>query len=209
MARRALIIVDVQNDFCPGGALPVPEGDQVVPIINRLQPAFEVVIATQDWHPAEHVSFACNHLGKKVGEVIEVDGIEQILWPAHCVQNTPGAAFHPGLDTSRVAHIVRKGTDPRVDSYSGFFDNARRRDTGLAELLRRLGVDEVAICGLATDYCVKFTALDAQELGFKTSVIVDACRGVGLKPEDIPQALREMEARGVRILESTAFLAAS
>lgn len=209
MARRALIIVDVQNDFCPGGALPVPEGDQVVPIINRVQPAFEVVIATQDWHPAEHVSFACNHPGKKVGEVIEVDGIEQILWPAHCVQNTPGAAFHPGLDTSRVAHIVRKGTDPRVDSYSGFFDNARRRDTGLAELLRRLGVDEVAICGLATDYCVKFTALDAQELGFKTSVIVDACRGVGLEPEDIPQALREMESRGVRILESTAFLAAS
>lgn len=206
MGRKALIIVDVQNDFCPGGSLAVPEGDAVVPIINRIQPLFDVVIATQDWHPADHVSFAANHPGKNVGDVVEVEGVSQILWPTHCVQGSPGAELHPRLDTSRIAHIIRKGTDPRIDSYSGFFDNARRRDTGLAELLRRLDVDEVAICGLATDYCVKFTALDARDLGFFTQVVIDACRGVGLQPEDIPAAIREMESRGIRIVDSSQLL---
>ncbi|MCS7238880.1 MAG: bifunctional nicotinamidase/pyrazinamidase [Thermoguttaceae bacterium] len=209
MPRQALIIVDVQNDFCPGGSLPVPDGDQVVPVINRIQPLFELVIATQDWHPANHVSFAANHPGRNVGDVIEVDGLPQILWPVHCVQDSPGAAFHPDLDTSRIVHIVRKGTDPRVDSYSGFFDNARRRDTGLAKLLRELGVSEVTICGLATDYCVKFTALDAKELGFDTTVIVDACRGVDLRPEDVSEAIRLMQSRGIKIAQSTALLGGS
>ncbi len=200
MPRKALIIVDVQNDFCPGGSLAVPEGDVVVPVINRIQSLFDVVVATQDWHPLNHISFAVNHPGKQVGDVVEIDGLLQVLWPVHCVQNSPGAEFHPQLDTSRIAHVIRKGTDPRIDSYSGFFDNARRRDTGLASLLWDLGVDEVAICGLATDYCVKYTALDAHELGFATAVIVDACRGVGLRSDDVPEAIRQMESRGIKIV---------
>jgi nicotinamidase/pyrazinamidase len=200
MPESALIIVDVQNDFCPGGNLPVPEGHAVVPVINRIQPCFDFIVATQDWHPPDHVSFAANHPGKNVGDIIVVDGISQILWPVHCVQESRGAAFHPGLEMSRVLRVVRKGTDPRIDSYSGFFDNARRRDTGLASILREAGVKEVFVCGLATDYCVKYTALDAKELGFETFVIYDACRGVGLHSDDIPKALREMEAAGIRIV---------
>jgi nicotinamidase/pyrazinamidase len=206
MPGQALIIVDVQNDFCPGGSLPVPEGHTVVPVINRIQPLFDFIVATQDWHPANHVSFAANHPGKNVGDVVVVDGISQILWPVHCVQGSPGAEFHPELDLSRISRIVRKGTDPRIDSYSGFFDNARRRDTGLAQILREAGVKELFVCGLATDYCVKYTALDAKELGFETFLIADACRGVGLQPEDIPKAIQEMEAAGIQIVTADRLL---
>ena len=178
---KALIIVDVQNDFCPGGALPVPEGDRVVEVINRIQPGFDLVVATQDWHPADHGSFAANHPGRRPGEQIELAGLPQILWPVHCVQGTPGAELHAGLDRSRIARVFHKGTDPNVDSYSGFFDNGRRTSTGLGEYLKGQGVTEVYVCGLATDYCVKFTALDAVGLGFKTYLIEDACRGVELR----------------------------
>jgi nicotinamidase/pyrazinamidase len=197
---KALILVDLQNDFCPGGALAVPEGDQLMAAANRLQPRFDLVAATQDWHPADHGSFAANHPGKKPGEQIELGGLPQILWPVHCVQDTPGAALHPHLDQARIARVFRKGTDPEIDSYSGFFDNGHRRATGLADYLKAAGVSEVYVCGLATDYCVRFTALDAVGLGFKTFLIEDACRGVNLHPGDVQQAIAEMRAKGVEVI---------
>ena len=200
MAMKALIIADVQNDFCPGGPLAVPEGDLVIPVINRLQPHFDLVVAMQDWHPADHGSFAANHPGRAVGEVIELGGLTQILWPVHCVQDTPGAEFHPGLDRSHVAKVFRKGTDPEIDSYSGFFDNGHRKSTGLGDYLQGQGADEVYVCGLATDYCVKFTALDAAELGFATWCIEDASRGVNLKPGDVVQSIEQMRAKGIRVI---------
>ncbi|MGO9109649.1 MAG: bifunctional nicotinamidase/pyrazinamidase [Thermoguttaceae bacterium] len=193
----ALIIVDVQNDFCPGGALAVPEGDQIVPLINRLQPRYDLVVATQDWHPADHGSFAANHPGRAPGETIELAGLPQILWPVHCVQGTSGAEFHKELNLERVARVFRKGTNPQTDSYSGFFDNGHRASTGLGEYLRERGVNKVHICGLATDYCVKFTALDAVDLGLETLVLEDACRGVDLCPGDVQQAIEAMRRRGV------------
>src|SRR5690348_16174351 len=165
---NALVLVDIQNDFVPGGTLAVPEGDRIVPICDRLQDCFDLVVATQDWHPRDHGSFAANHPGRKVGDVIDLNGLRQILWPVHCVQNTPGAAFVPGLDTQRVQRIFQKGTDPAIDSYSGFFDNGHRKATGLGEYLKERAVSDVYVAGLATDYCVKFTALDATQLGFKT-----------------------------------------
>ncbi len=199
---NALIIVDVQNDFCPGGALEVPEGDRVVPVINALQPRFGLVVATQDWHPPDHGSFAANHEGKQPGDVIELKGLEQILWPVHCVQHTPGAAFHGDLDLRRISRVFQKGTEPDIDSYSGFFDNGRRKATGLAEYLKDERVGDVYVCGLATDYCVKFTALDAVPLGFATYVIEDACRGVNLQPDDVAMALDEMRAKGVQVVRA-------
>jgi nicotinamidase/pyrazinamidase len=194
---NALVIVDVQNDFCPGGRLPVPKGDEVVPAINLLQPRFDLVVATQDWHPANHGSFAANHPGRKPGEQIELAGLVQILWPVHCVQNTPGAELHAGLDRARIAQVFRKGTDPKVDSYSGFFDNGRRASTGLGEYLREQGVTAVYVCGLATDYCVKHTALDAVSLGFQTHLVAAACRGVDLQPGDSRRAIDEMRQQAM------------
>ncbi|MEN6458243.1 MAG: bifunctional nicotinamidase/pyrazinamidase [Thermoguttaceae bacterium] len=198
---NALVIADVQNDFCPGGALPVPEGDRVIEVINRIQPCFDLVVATQDWHPANHGSFAASHPGCRPGEQIELAGLPQTLWPVHCV-GSPGADFHPRLDRSRIDRTFRKGADPDVDSYSGFFDNGRRRSTGLAEYLRERRVTDVFVCGLATDYCVKFTALDAARLGFKTYVIEDACRGIELRAGDIRCAIEEMRAEGVMVIAS-------
>jgi nicotinamidase/pyrazinamidase len=199
---RALILVDIQNDFIPGGALAVPEGDQVVPVANRIQKEFDLVVATQDWHPRGHGSFAANHPGKKPGEVIELNGLTQILWPVHCVQQTRGAEFAPGLDMSRVAKVFQKGTDPAIDSYSGFFDNGHRKSTGLGDWLRGRGVGDVYVCGLATDYCVKFTVLDARQLGFNVWLIEDACRGVNLKPGDSADAIAEMRKAGVTVVRS-------
>jgi len=198
----ALIVVDLQNDFCPGGALPVPEGDRVIPVVNRLVPRFDLVVATQDWHPPDHGSFAANHPARKVGELIEINGLPQVLWPVHCVQNTPGAEFHPGLDRSRVVRVFQKGTDPGIDSYSGFFDNGRRKATGLGDFLRERRVTDVFVCGLATDYCVKCTAMDAAGLGFRTHLIEDACRGVELQPGDVARATAEMRAAGVVVVQS-------
>lgn len=198
---RALVLVDIQNDFCPGGALPVPEGDHVVPIANQLQKQFELTVATQDWHPPDHLSFAANH-GKNPGEVIELNGQPQVLWPVHCVQSSDGAAFVPALDTTDVAHIVQKGTVREVDSYSGFFDNDHHTSTGLGDYMKEAGVTEVYICGLAIDYCVKFTALDARRLGFNTFLIEDACRGVELNAGDVQQAVEDMKAMGVTVIQS-------
>ncbi len=206
---KTLIVVDVQNDFLPGGALPVPEGDQVVPVINRLMEGMDLVVATQDWHPANHLSFAANHPGRRVGEVVEIEGLKQILWPVHCVQFTGGACFAPGLHTYKFRRIFPKGMDPKIDSYSGFFDNGHRHSTGLADWLRQQGAQELFICGLATDYCVKFTVLDALQLGFAVTVVEDACRAVNLQPEDGRRALEEMMQAGARVLHSEALVGSS
>jgi len=199
---KALILVDLQNDFCPGGALAVKGGDQVIPVANELQKKFELVVATQDWHPKDHGSFALNHPGKKPGDKISLLGIEQVLWPNHCVQGSKGAELHPRLEKSKIARVIRKGTDATIDSYSTFFDNGHRKSTGLETYLKNKGVDEVTLAGLATDYCVKYSALDAVKLGFKTNVILDACRGIDLKAGDIDRAVEEMKAAGVKILRS-------
>jgi len=201
---RALILVDIQNDFLPGGALAVPHGDEVIAVANRVATTFDLVVATQDWHPRDHGSFAANHPGKKVGDVIDMHGLPQVLWPVHCVQGTAGAEFAPALDVSRVRRVFQKGTDPAIDSYSGFFDNGHRRSTGLADYLREQGVTEVFVMGLATDYCVKFTALDAvQRAGLKTTLIEDGCRGVNLRPGDSEAAVAEMRAARVEVLRSS------
>ena len=202
MNKRALILVDIQNDFLPGGALAVPQGEAVIAVANRIQATFDLIVATQDNHPADHGSFAANHHGRKPGEVIELDGLEQILWPIHCVQSSPGWEFAGSLDRDRWNQVFAKGTDPRIDSYSGFFDNGHRKATGLGEFLTARGVKTVYILGLATDYCIKYTALDACGLGFATFVIEDGCRGVNLQPQDAEQALTQMEQAGVTRINS-------
>jgi nicotinamidase/pyrazinamidase len=199
---NALVLVDIQNDFVPGGALAVPEGDRIVPLVNELQEHFALVIATQDWHPVNHGSFAANHVGKKPGDIVDLGGLPQILWPIHCVQGSAGADFVPTLDRSRFDHTFVKGTDPGIDSYSAFFDNGHRQSTGLAEYLRGKGVTDIYLAGLATDYCVKYTAFDAVESGFKVHVIEDACRGVELQPGDVGAALEEMRAVGADVVTS-------
>ncbi len=198
----ALILVDLQNDFLPGGALAVSEGDQIVPVANRLMPHFEMVIATQDCHPPNHCSFASNHPGHEIGEVIQVAGLDQILWPDHCIQDTKGVEFPSELDQSHIQRIFPKGTHPNLDSYSGFFDNGHQQATGLGDFLTSKGVTRVFVLGLATDYCVKFTALDALKLGFETIVIQDACRAVNLKPNDETLALKEFTGAGGSIQTS-------
>lgn len=195
----ALIVVDLQNDFCSGGALAVPDAEAILPAVHRAMDAVDLVVATQDWHPADHGSFAANHPGQKPFDLGDLSGAPQVLWPVHCVQWTAGACFHPGLDTRRLARVFPKGTDPTVDSYSGFFDNQRRHATGLDAWLRGQGVDAVHLVGLATDYCVKATALDAADLGYTTTLILPGCRGVGLTPTDIPQALDALRHAGVTI----------
>ena len=200
---KALIIVDLQNDFLPGGTLPVPHGDEVIPLANKLQRHFDLVLATQDWHPPNHGSFAANHKGKKPGDHVILDGIEQILWPVHCVQNTPSAEFAPAFDTSRIAHVFHKGTERNIDSYSTFFDNAHRRHTGLAHYLRKRAIKDIYLMGLALDYCVKYSALDARQLDLNTHVILDGCRGIELKPGDIDRALDEMNRAGAVLLKSS------
>ncbi len=197
---NALLIIDVQNDFCPGGTLAVNDGDQIIPIITKIRDRFDLVVATQDWHPAGHKSFASSH-NKNVGEIIELGGQPQVLWPDHCVQNTPGAEFKKGLELKPGDKIIRKGMNPEVDSYSGFFDNNHVDATGLNEYLKSMGVTELFLAGLATDYCVKFTALDGIKLGYKVNVILEACKAVELKPGDAERAVAEMEAAGVRIIK--------
>lgn len=199
MSKTALIMVDVQNDFVPGGALAVPEGDAIVPIINRIQPNYDMVVATQDFHPAGHGSFASSHAGKKVGDITRLGGLPQILWPDHCVQGTSGADFVQELDMTRVTKIFQKGTDNGIDSYSGMYDNGHQKSTGMAEWLKDQGVTDLYIVGLATDYCVKFTALDAVKEGFKVHMIREACRGVNLLPRDVDRSIDQMRKAGVEI----------
>ncbi len=195
--RQALILVDLQNDFMPDGALGVAGGDEVVSVANRMQGLFDLVFATQDWHPSDHSSFARNHPSHEIGEVIDLEGIAQVLWPAHCVEDTEGAELVSTLEKSGITRIFYKGTNPGIDSYSAFFDNNHRQSTGLGGYLKELGVGEVYLMGLATDYCVKYSALDAYELGFDTVVIEDGCRAVELKAGDGERAFQEMRAAGV------------
>jgi nicotinamidase/pyrazinamidase len=193
----ALILVDLQNDFLPGGALAVADGDATVRFANGIMGQYHRVLATQDWHPADHRSFARAWPGRSPGEVVELEGLPQVLWPVHCVQGSPGAQFAADLDQSRIEAVFQKGQDPAIDSYSGFFDNGYRRDTGLAAWLRERGVHEVHILGLATDYCVKATALDARKEGFAVTLLQEGCRGVELAPGNIARALAEMNDAGV------------
>lgn len=200
---KALLLVDLQNDFFPGGALGVAEADKILPAVNALLALpFDCIVATKDWHPATHGSFAVNHAGRNVGEHINLGGIDQILWPTHCVQETHGAEFAPFWDSSKVEKITYKGTDPLIDSYSAFYDNEHRQSTHLEDYLRERGVEQIFIAGLATDYCVKYTVFDALSLGFQPIVVVDACRGVNLREGDSERALAEMQQRGAHLILS-------
>lgn len=198
---KALLIIDIQNDFLPGGALAVPEGDQVIPVVNALQPHFDLVVATQDWHPADHKSFASNHPGKKPFEAIDLQGREQVLWPDHCVQGSAGATLAPALELNRVEAIFRKGMNPEIDSYSGFFDNGHLKTTGLADYLRSKMVTQVFVAGLAGDFCVYFTAKDALLEGFKTFLLEDASRPIN--PEGFTQAKADLRHLGGKIIQSS------
>lgn len=202
-SRRALILVDIQNDFCPGGALAVEHGDEVVPVANRLAAEFaaagDLVVATRDLHPAGHGSFA-SATGAEVGTLGELGGVEQVLWPDHCVEGTPGADYHPGLDVSLIDAEFTKGRDKGIDSYSGFYDNDHRSSTGLAEYLREQGVGAVTVLGLATDYCVAATARDALAEGFATTVASEGCRAVNVDPADGERALSELRGLGVEVV---------
>lgn len=197
---KALILVDVQNDFLPGGRLPVAKGDEIIPVINALIPHFELVVATQDWHPQNHVSFVSNHLNKNPFDKIEIGGLDQTLWPDHCVQGTEGAEFSKQLNTNRVEAIFRKGTDPKIDSYSGFFDNNHRKSTGLADYLRGKRVDTLYITGLAGDVCVYFTALNAIEAGFATLLVEDATMPLDL--DTFAKNRDEIKMRGGKVVRS-------
>ncbi len=200
---KALILVDIQNDFVQGGTLAVADGDKVVPVVNQLMKYFSVIVATQDWHPDNHGSFSSNHPNTQIGQVIDLYGLPQILWPKHCVQHTYGAEFVNSLDLTNVSKIFHKGTNITIDSYSGFFDNGRKQSTGLADYLEEKAVTEVYITGLATDFCVKYTALDAISCGFKTYLISDACKGVNLRPGEVEKAIDEMKSAGVIVLHSS------
>jgi nicotinamidase/pyrazinamidase len=197
---RALILVDLQYDFMPNGALAVAHGNETVAIANRLMPHFSTVVATQDWHPQNHTSFAINNPGTEVGQVIN----GQVMWPAHCVQDTPGAELHKDLDRARITEVFRKGTDPAIDSYSGFFDNNHAKATGLGDWLRSRWIEQVYVLGLATDYCVKFTSLDARGLGFDVKLIEDGCRAVEMQPGDGERAIAQIRGAGCAIVESGA-----
>ncbi len=191
---RALIIVDVQNDFLPGGALAVPEGDVIIPVINELQSEYDLVVATQDWHPSAHKSFAANHDNKQPFEQIEWQGASQTLWPVHCVQGSQGAEIVTTLNTERVEAVFRKGVDEDIDSYSAFFDNHRIKQTGLDGYLRGKGITEVYVCGLAADYCVYYTAMDALSLGYKTTILETATRSIS--PERFESLKQEFKTKG-------------
>lgn len=197
-ATDALIVIDVQNDFCPGGALAVEGGDAVVPLVNALLPEFAVKVLTQDWHPADHTSFAANHPGAAPFSTLEMPYGSQVLWPSHCVQGTPGAAFHPGLNTDAADLILRKGFRAAIDSYSAFFENDRSTPTGLEGYLRSRGVSRLVFTGLATDYCVAWSALDAARLGFAVEVVEAACRAIDLNGS-LAAARAAMAAAGVRV----------
>ena len=196
--RDVLLIVDVQNDFCPGGALAVPDGDTIVPAVNRLARSFAHVILTQDWHPPGHASFASSHPGKRPFDAIEVSYGTQILWPDHCVQGTQGARFHSELDVPHAELVVRKGFRSAIDSYSAFRENDRLTPTGLAGYLRERGLERITMCGLATDFCVAFSAIDGREAGFAVTVVTSACRGIDLDGS-LARAIRAMSEAGVSV----------
>ncbi|MBS4034641.1 MAG: bifunctional nicotinamidase/pyrazinamidase [Ignavibacterium sp.] len=203
---KALIIVDVQNDFLPGGALAVEKGDEILHVVNRLQDSgyFDLIIATQDWHPKDHGSFASNHPGKKPFEKTTLSGLEQILWPDHCVQTSKGAEFSKLLDVKNIEAIFRKGMDKNIDSYSGFFDNGKLKDTGLAAYLKGRNIDEVFVVGLAGDYCVYYTSVDAVDSGFKTTLIEDATRSID--DTSFKRAVKELKEKSGKVIKSSSIL---
>lgn len=201
---KALLLVDIQNDFLPGGALAVPEGDQIIPLANQLQEKFDLVVATQDWHPANHKSFASNHQGKYIFDIIDLHGMEQVLWPDHCVQGTAGADFSENLNMDKVEAIFRKGMNPEIDSYSGFYDNGHLKSTALADYLRGKQVTEVYLAGLAGDYCVYFSAKDALREGFKAIIIEDATRAIDTV--GFERAKADILVKGGSIIQSSSLL---
>jgi nicotinamidase/pyrazinamidase len=197
--REILVIVDVQNDFCPGGALAVPQGDRIVPAVNRLAAEFVHVVLTQDWHPPGHASFASSHPGKQPFDTVQVSYGEQILWPDHCVQGTRGADFHPDLDVPHAELVLRKGFRTAIDSYSAFFENDRRTPTGLVAYLKERRFERITLCGLATDFCVFYSALDGRQAGFEVTVATAACRGIDMDGS-LAIAMRSMKEAGVTLL---------
>lgn len=198
---KALLMVDIQNDFLPGGALEVTDGDKIIDVVNQLQQLFDLVVATQDWHPRNHMSFASSYPGRNPGDHVRSGGTDQILWPDHCVQGTSGAELSDALDTERVVRVIRKGTDPNVDSYSGFFDNQRNRATGLDDFLKKHGIKFLIITGLAADVCVKFTALDALALGYEVYLVEDATKAVGGE-KALQDTVSELSKKGVHVVRS-------
>jgi nicotinamidase/pyrazinamidase len=197
---KVLVLVDIQNDFLPGGALPVPEGDLIIPVVNRLQPYFDLVVATQDWHPPGHKSFAGSHAGKKPFEIIDLHGLQQKLWPDHCVQGTAGADFPRQLAMNKAEVIFRKGTNPEIDSYSAFYDNGHRKSTGLADYLRGKNAEQVYLTGLAGDICVYFTGMDSLDEGFETVIMEDATRS--LSRDNFQKNMQAFTAKGGKVVQS-------
>jgi nicotinamidase/pyrazinamidase len=201
---KTLIIIDLQYDFLPGGSLAVSGGDEIIPVVNRLTEWFDLIVATQDWHPPDHASFASNHPGKKPFDRIELGGIEQVLWSDHCVQGTRGAELAAELDTRRVEAIFRKGMDPGIDSYSGFFDNGHKKSTGLGDYLKGKKAGKVCVAGLAGDYCVYYTVMDALMLGFRAGLIEDATRAIS--DAGYQTALLTMREKGAEVISSSDFI---
>ncbi|MFX1498755.1 MAG: bifunctional nicotinamidase/pyrazinamidase [Promethearchaeota archaeon] len=206
----ALIIVDMQYDFMPGGALPVNEGDQIINHINTLAQKFNKenakVVLTQDWHPQEHLSFASNHSGKKPGDLYQTEAIGPVLWPDHCVQGTKGAEFHSDLKTDLAHAIIRKGYNPQIDSYSGFIENDKKSETGLAGYLKSLKIKRIFVCGLALDYCCYFTAMDGIDFGFEVLLLADLTKGIDLPPGNIANSLKSMPEKGIKFVNKDCFL---
>ena len=197
--KKALILVDIQNDFLPGGSLEVKNGDEVIEVANKLMDEFDHIIATQDWHPENHKSFAANN-AKNIGDIIDLNGLSQFMWPDHCIQNTFGAELAKNLNKDKIQKIIYKGTDLEIDSYSGFFDNGHLKSTELDNYLKEKNITDLYIMGLATDYCVKFTAIDAVDLGYNTFLIKDGCRGVEINKGDIKNSLKEMQKKGIHLV---------
>tara|TARA_Y100000996_G_scaffold225302_1_gene177222 strand:+ start:1150 stop:1740 length:591 start_codon:yes stop_codon:yes gene_type:complete len=195
---KTLVLVDIQNDFLKGGSLAVPEGEKIIKPINKIIKQYDLVIATKDWHPKNHISFASNHSDKKIGDIINVNGVDQVLWPDHCIQNSYGSDFPEQLDISKLAKVVYKGSDANIDSYSGFFDNGHFRSTGLSDYLKSKDVYKIDYVGLATDYCLKYTAIDSVSEGFKTRVLINCIKGI--EEKDCELALNEMKSKGVELI---------
>ena len=195
---KTLVLVDIQNDFLKGGSLAVPEGEKIIKPINKIIKQYDLVIATKDWHPKNHISFASNHPDKKIGDIINVNGVDQVLWPDHCIQNSYGSDFPEQLDISKLAKVIYKGSDANIDSYSGFFDNGHFRSTGLSDYLKSKDVYKIDYVGLATDYCLKYTAIDSVSEGFKTRVLINCIKGIEEKGCEL--ALNEMKSKGIELI---------